>query len=285
MSDGSGGYHLSMPESRRLRIWLVVNEQAGSARAALADVLGAIGEVGNLVGRTDFPNAHLPVSEALEAVGAEVVAVLAGDGTINVVADTYRHWSGALLALPGGTMNMLCRMLHGNADAATVVARAAGAKRVSLPMVVAGERCGFVGLVVGPAASWNSARERLRQRHWRRLMRAIRYAWGRTWWNRTRLEGVPRPGQAFFIRPEKTSLVVTAVEVAEWTELAGVGLAWLRGDWTSADAATRVDRTRLRLSGSRSTPALIDGEPFHLHAGNVISLSSSNPMFLRTICE
>ncbi|MBW6526845.1 hypothetical protein KZ813_08350 [Sphingomonas sp. RHCKR7] len=267
------------------RVWLVVNAASGSAQAALGATLAALDRHAILVGRTDFPASSLPQPAALDAADADTLAVLAGDGTINAAARAYAEWDGALLILPGGTMNLLARALHGEADPATIVAAAPRASRVALSMVAAGEHRALVGLILGPAASWNAARERLRQGRWRTLARAISHAWQRSWRDRVRLDGVPGAAQAVFVRAEAERLVVVAVEASGWGALAGLGRAWLGGDWSAASAATRVERTRLRVRGRRPVTALVDGEPVQLPAAAELRVARSRPIFLTTKAE
>jgi hypothetical protein len=100
----------------------------------------------------------------LDAAGIDLVAVFAGDGTINSLIGALAGWSGALLVLPGGTMNLLYHRLHGERTLEEVVA--AVAQRVSAlrrPSVI---RCpsgtAYAGLLAGPGTAWGRVREAMR---------------------------------------------------------------------------------------------------------------------------
>ena len=116
-----------------------------------------------LAGRTRFPDDAIPDAAALAVANVDTVVLFAGDGTINAALCALADWDGAFLILPGGTMNMLAKMLHGDADPAAIVHAAHHAsRRVALPYVEAGPHRAFVGLIVGPAAHWGRAREAAR---------------------------------------------------------------------------------------------------------------------------
>jgi diacylglycerol kinase family enzyme len=70
----------------------------------------------------------LPTPAALDAAGIGLVAVFAGDGTINSLIESLAGWSGAVLVLAGGTMNLLYHRLHGERTTDEVIAAAARGK-------------------------------------------------------------------------------------------------------------------------------------------------------------
>jgi hypothetical protein len=148
-------------------IWLVNNSASGSNNeAALAALDRCCGEHGFRVAhRTVFPAQDLPTPAMLDAGGIECVAVFAGDGTINSLLTGLAGWSGAVLVLPGGTMNLLYHRLHGERtmeDAIAAVARGEAAAR--RPGVI---RCpfgtAFAGMLAGPGTSWGKVREAMRE--------------------------------------------------------------------------------------------------------------------------
>ena len=97
-------------------VWLVSNASSGSnddaALAALEDGCGRHGF--HVAQRTVFPEQDLPTPAVLDAAGIDRVAVFAGDGTINTLIAGLAGWSGAVLVLPGGTMNLLYHRVHGD---------------------------------------------------------------------------------------------------------------------------------------------------------------------------
>lgn len=268
------------------RAWIVANPTSGSVtEATAAAVTAAIEAQAVLAGRTRFPDEPMPSVADLDAAEVDTLVVLAGDGTINHAACRYSEWRGALLILPGGTMNLLAKALHGNAAAEEIVAGARAARAVSLPLVEAEGHCAFVGLILGPATSWNRARERLRAGKLRGMWRAVRHAWSRTMARRVRLEGVSGAAQAVFVRPDPDALVVRAVEAADWRSILELGWDWLTGDWVAASGVISVRRPALRVLGHRPVQALFDGELALLPPGAEMRVGESRPIFLQTAGE
>ncbi|HEX2794503.1 MAG TPA: diacylglycerol kinase family protein [Croceicoccus sp.] len=150
-----------------LRTWLVINPASGSyddkAFEALCECCrdNAI-ELDRVI---RFPDEDdLPSAAELDAAGIDLVTIYTGDGTINALVTGLYGWSGAVLILPGGTMNLLSIRLHGDVETDEIVARvAAGHYRKDRPGVV---RCeagdALAGLMVGPGTAWGEVREAMR---------------------------------------------------------------------------------------------------------------------------
>lgn len=147
-------------------MWLVVNERSGSndpeALEALERGCGAEGMA--FARRIEFPDEDLPTRQDLDAAGIGRLAIFTGDGTLNAAIKQLRGWSGEVLVLPGGTMNLLSLRLHGDSDTETILMRvAAGASRPVRPLMA---RCeagdALAGLLAGPGTAWASVREAMR---------------------------------------------------------------------------------------------------------------------------
>lgn len=271
------------------RAWFVSNIHSGSATAAgcaQIEAWLADGDV-ELVGRTRFPDEALPAAADLDAAGADTAILFAGDGTINAAACRLASWEGGLLILPGGTMNLLAKQLHGDVGAEPIVrAAVAHGRRIALPYVEAGPHRGFVGVIVGPAADWVHAREAVRKGRLRRLPRALRYAWRRTFGHGARLTGADLPhAQAVFLQPHAEAMSAAAVDARDWRSIARLGWDWLTGDWVAAEAVTEVRVARLTVAGHRPVAALFDGEPQMLPPGTAITCGTTREQFLATKAE
>lgn len=144
-------------------MWLVVNEASGSWSAeAVEGVRAALAGAGRPVARqVDARDGPLDPAR-LDRAGVAVIAVLAGDGTINAVANALEGWRGALLALPGGTANLLARALHGEDDPARIAARFAALAPVRRPCIRWPGGAALVEVLAGPGAQWSEVREELR---------------------------------------------------------------------------------------------------------------------------
>jgi len=271
------------------KIWFITNTASGSATDAKAEAIVAVFQERGLAlaGRTAFPGEDLPTNAELDAAGADTVALFAGDGTINAAVCAYAKWKGKILILPGGTMNLLAKSLHGNADPAAIVHAAhERGEVVALPFVEAGRYRALVGLIIGPAAHWVHARELVRAGKLRGLARALRHAWRRTFSRGIRLEGVPgleHHAQAVFVRPGSEKLDIAAVDARDFRSIAALGWEWLSGDWVAARAVTQVFAETFRIGGRKPVLALFDGEPEMLDPQTQISGARTEKMFIRTI--
>jgi hypothetical protein len=149
------------------RIWLVCNAASGSNNpAALEQLHSHCGEHGLDVERViGFPDEALPTPAQLDAAGIGCVAVYAGDGTVNACVTGLYGWSGTVLVLPGGTMNLLAHRLHGDAPTEQIVAAAAsgGARRVRPRVARSRHGDALAGLLAGPGTAWFAVREAMRE--------------------------------------------------------------------------------------------------------------------------
>ena len=149
------------------RLWLVNNTSSGSNDdAALAALEKCCGEHGfRIAHRTVFPAQELPTPAMLDAAGIDTVVVFAGDGTVNSLIAALTGWGGAVLVLPGGTMNLLYHRLHGEQALEEVVAAVATGKANRRRPGVIRSRHGdaYAGVLAGPGTSWGRVREAMRE--------------------------------------------------------------------------------------------------------------------------
>src|SRR3546814_12007976 len=61
-----------------------------------------------------LPDDDIPGAAELERRGIDLLLVWTGDGTINAAATKAAGWDGAVLPLPGGTLDLLSKALHGD---------------------------------------------------------------------------------------------------------------------------------------------------------------------------
>lgn len=148
------------------QVWLVVNPASGSNAAEAVEALRRmLREAGFAILReTAFPDDPAPTPEELGRAGIGLVAVYTGDGTINAVVTGLYGWGGAVLVLPGGTMNLLSRRLHGEHDAERIIADVAAGRARRVRPAVARSTAGdaLAGLLAGPGTRWGEVREALR---------------------------------------------------------------------------------------------------------------------------
>lgn len=273
-------------------LWFITNPNSGTTSQAKCDALEAVFEERGLTlaGRTRFPADALPEGAALDAAGVDTVVLFAGDGTINAALRALAEWEGAFLILPGGTMNLLAKALHDETDPHKIIHAAHGCdRRVALPYVIAGEHQAFVGLILGPAATWFRAREAVRSGRLGRLIAAVRGAWRNTFHRRgVRIEGVAGMRdryQAVFVSPTLEGLEVAAVDARDWRSIVELGWEWMTGDWVAAQAVVERKTEHLGVRETRPVLALFDGEPVTLDSGTRIRAGRSLETFLATRTE
>jgi hypothetical protein len=149
-------------------IWLAFNAASGSnSDAALEALEQAFGDAACIVARRiGFHEGGAPSLAELREGGVDVLVVFAGDGTINALVTGLYGWEGAVLVLPGGTMNLLAKRLHGDdAEPAEIIARVAAGHARRVRPTLARSRCGdgLAGILAGPGTAWADVREALRE--------------------------------------------------------------------------------------------------------------------------
>lgn len=148
-------------------IWLLMNSRSGSnSERAIEALESHCRDRGFSIARKiAFPDDDLPTAQELDAAGIGRLAIFTGDGTLNAAITKLSGWVGQIAVLPGGTMNLLSKRLHGpGAELETIIERiASGAARAVRPNMA---RCesgdALAGLLAGPGTSWASVREAMR---------------------------------------------------------------------------------------------------------------------------
>lgn len=254
-------------------VWLVVNAKSGShnprALEALQECCSGNGLTVSRVVR--FPQEELPDPATLDAEHVACVAIYAGDGTANACIRALYGWGGAVMVLPGGTMNLLARRLHGQAEMDAIIARiAAGAGRPVRPLV-ARSRHGdaFAGLLAGPGTAWNEVREAMREVDIGGILEKASDAFAHTASGSMarchepalgRREGYP----LIEITPGEWGMQVDAYHAESAGEFVRQGWALLRRQFREGphDRLGLVDRLVVEGDGGGGIGLLIDGEPF-----------------------
>lgn len=145
---------------------LVVNPASGSNTQSSTDMIcDALTTRGFDVAKVvKFPEDPAPDAAMLDAAGIGLVVIYTGDGSMNAVIQKLFGWGGTVLALPGGTMNLLPLRLHRTTDVDAILDVVAGggalARRPNCVRCDAG--VALAGLLVGPGTAWGKVRESMR---------------------------------------------------------------------------------------------------------------------------
>ncbi len=250
------------------RTLLIINAYSGNAKAVdAAEVVAALHVCGlNVAERISIPDGDLPDPAWLDDRQIGVVAIISGDGTISSLSQQLCGWSGEILALPGGTMNLLSRRLHGELTLPQLIAQIGSAQfeSSSIPIVCVGNREVFTGLTVGPSTRWGQVREGMRQGDVAGLVQAVPEAWSETlsddgvW-----IEGQPREAYAgVFVEPYESGLLsVIGFRANNIGDMVGHGVAWLRRDFRDGPKDDFGAMPEVAIIGDNAeTGILIDGE-------------------------
>ncbi|MEN3972683.1 diacylglycerol kinase family protein [Sphingomicrobium sp. XHP0235] len=248
--------------------WLVYNQASHSTDEALvAAFRERIASVGaRIVGETDFPREPIPEIDELEAADAEVLIAYGGDGTITCAASALSEWGGAILALPGGTMNLVPKKLHGDTDALAVLDRVlARPKRTALPYVSVGEHRSYARIIAGPAAHLVSVREGVRDGDFRRAWRALRLVWKLMFAADVRIDTDDAKLSAVMVHAESGDLLaVDPVRKGGVFHALRLAWSWLGGLLLEDGALRREELPRVRVEGRGRMHIVIDGEEMRL---------------------
>lgn len=269
------------------RLWLITNPHSGSATPEKFEAIEAVCEERGLssAGRTRFPEEPMPSLDDL--VEADTVLLFAGDGTINAALRAFDGWDGAVLILPGGTMNMLAKRLHGDADPHTIVHAAHERHHtVALPCIEAAEHRAFVGLIAGPVTAWADAREAVREAALTELPAKAAEAWTASWDGDVALHDGDRllgRYRSVFVEPRDNGVSATGIAADDITDLGRLGWAWLTGDWRQAGNVDETLTHAAVLTSEGGVSALIDGEPAQLPSPTTIRAGTSGLRFVTTL--
>lgn len=287
--------------TRPRSLWLVVNTASGSYSADSAERLQACcetvqpgtgaGTEAGIVRTINFPDEELPFAAELDAANVGVLAVFTGDGTLNAAIARLEGWQGAVLPLPGGTMNLLSKRLHGDRDAESILTQlCAGAARLVRPQVATtAHGTALAGLLAGPGTIWNVVREALRESDVAGILAGTADAIAETYdAPHVHLTGPPA-GRAegyhlLEITPTEEGLMVKGYHAETASDFLSQGAALLRRNFREGphDDLGLFDRITLRQSDGSPIDLLLDGEPVAGSEEEVFALARSRVDLLAT---
>lgn len=265
------------------RTLLITNTSSGSANGVDEQtVASSLEQAGfDVVEKRILPEQDLPSQRDLESSLIEAVAILSGDGTISNLYKKLAKWSGAILVLPGGTMNLLSRRLHGDISLAALLDALQTGTVVPKPisLIAVSDQHILTGLTVGPSTRWAEVREGMRHADLQSLAETIPAAWSETLSDEGVWVGEDTEHQfaSLFVEPvDGDHLSVIAFLASNIGDMVGHGLAWLRKDFRDGphiDLGIMCDVT-ISAEGITAS-ALIDGEatelPVPIHCRAVMS--------------
>jgi hypothetical protein len=257
-------------------LWLIVNSASGSYDPDFAEDVRGIAEAhGAVLERViAIPDDEVPDRAELDAAGVDMLAIFTGDGTINSAVRAAGDWRGEMLVLPGGTMNLLARALHGDASAHVILETAlTEPARYRGVTAIAGVNCdceiyGLVGLFAGPTTAWGDVRETLRRFDIGGLIEAVPRAIDATFGgDDVRVAGTDQHYPAIYVEPVDGRLRLMGFKAGFVSELFEHGWAWLNGDFRDGPHDPLGHVADVVIEGQADDIGLlVDGERGHCHA-------------------
>ncbi|MBR2171000.1 diacylglycerol kinase family protein [Sphingopyxis sp.] len=266
---------------------LVCNLRSGSSDEALVGRLIEICDAAGapLVRTMILPDDDLPSAAALEGDGIDLLLVLSGDGTLNAAAGALETWSGAMLPLPGGTLNLFHKTLHGDRGPEDILhdALAGKARRVHPPTIFCDAGRAYIGVIAGPTTAWAEVREQFRSLSLSGLAETIPDAIDATLHgDGVRILGSDESFQAINLTPKPDRIIAEGLITDSAGSILSHGIAWLGGDFREGPSVDLSERRAVVIEGKGSIGLLLDGEPAELPSGATYRLEASPLAFLAT---
>jgi diacylglycerol kinase family enzyme len=266
---------------------LICNLRSGSSDEALVGRLTEICDAGGapLVRAFILPDDDLPSVAALDDAGIDLLLVLSGDGTLNAAASKLETWNGAMLPLPGGTLNLFHKTLHGDRSPEEILndALSGKARRVHPPTILCDAGRAYIGVIAGPTTAWAEVREQLRTLSLSGLAETIPDAIDATLHgDGVSIRGSDESFQAINLTPEADGIRAEGLITDSAGSILRHGIAWLGGDFREGPSVELSERRAVVIEGSGTIGLLLDGEPAELPPGVTYRLEASPLAFLAT---
>ncbi|HWW58201.1 MAG TPA: diacylglycerol kinase family protein [Sphingopyxis sp.] len=266
---------------------LVCNSQSGSHDEA---VLGEITEIcrtsgAPLAATFVLPDDEIPDTAELERRGIDLLLVWTGDGTINAAATRAAGWNGAVLPLPGGTLNLLSKELHGDRPVPEILSDAlqGNGRRRPVPVIRSDGGDAFITIVAGPATRWAEVRETMRQDGLIEASRSAPDALDEM----MNAPGVAVSGHgqaypAIILTPTAHGIRADGILTEGTADVLRHGLAWLGGDFRDGPSEDIVTGETILLESEAPISLEYDGELGEAKSPASFELGTSAVDFIAT---
>ena len=264
-------------------IAVLINPRSGSvpedAASEIETVLEGLGHTPTIT-LLDGDDIAGPIKACLES-SPDLVIVWSGDGTVACAFENAGPDGPPILPLPGGTMNLFHKQIHGGpCEWRECLERGlSDGVEIDVPAGKAGDRTFYVAAMAGNLTDLTGPREAMRKGH---LIEAIQALSGSDLLDlRTtmtyELDGsdtAPETGYAtaisvFVGTQEETELEFAVIDPDNPIELAAAGFSALFDDWRNAAGVTsgHVRSITLHHERGHELRATLDGEPVRLKSG------------------
>lgn len=266
---------------------LVCNSQSGSHdETILEQIIETCRELGAPLAATfTLPDDEIPDATELKLQRIDLLLVWTGDGTINAAATKAAGWDGAILPLPGGTLNLLSKALHGDRPVPEILADALQGKgrRRPIPTIRSDAGEAFITVVAGPATQWAEVRETMRQDGLIEASRAAPDALD-TMMNApgVRIAGHGQAYPAVILTPTSEGIRADGILTDGTGDVLRHGLAWLGGDFRDGPSEEIAMGETIILESDAAISLEYDGELGEVRSPARFGLGASAVDFLAT---
>jgi len=219
------------------------------------------------------------MSEMISATiedGCDLVIIYGGDGSALSAAKLATEKNVPIVALPGGTMNLLPKTLYDTVEWEEALDTALACETPR--WMAAGDVNGntfLCGCIIGTPTRLNEVREQIRDKHFKEATEDLifnvmnfksedvfEYALGSSpdTYHEANLLNVICPQMSDF-DTGPGGLEVNALDVDSIFDVAGLGLSAIASDWRENDHAETNISNELHVKGSGKIDILLDGEP------------------------
>ena len=270
----------------KARFAAILNTASGScdisSEQKVADLLEESGVTDSKIWCGDAGHMETAFREAL-AFQPDVLIVLGGDGTIRTGAEACTSEGPYLIALPGGTMNMLPKALYGERSWEEALRATLADPRVrEISGGTVGRKQFFIAAIAGAPVLWAHAREALREGNLgeavdksvhalqNMLARKVRYSFGNNQTGEAEAIAVTCPLVSDALEDTERSFEAAAISVENAAEVLGLASAAAFGAWRTDSNVTVVRTQSVSVTADEQVPIILDGETMDL--GNSIEI-------------
>lgn len=274
-----------------ISVLVIVNEAAGSVGPGGRDKL--LAEIEALGARTTKSVSDLDRLCEGDAAGADLIAVLGGDGTASKAASMFSD-GPPLVLLPGGTRNLLPHALYGVLGWPEALRAALTYGRVA--RLTGGEANGrkfFVAAFFGAPTLLARAREAARSGRLDLMISHLKEVFARIFARRIAvrpLGGVAARAEAAGVlcpayrgEVEGQNLEWVRLNAAQIVDLARAGVRLVMGGWREDSAIELSSSPSGEIRAIGTIPAVLDGEPTTFKAHVRVRMLAEGPRVLVTI--
>ncbi|BBB07445.1 diacylglycerol/lipid kinase family protein [Sphingopyxis sp. EG6] len=266
---------------------LICNTQSGSHDEAVRDQIAELCRTHGapLVATFALPEDEIPDATELQLQRIDLLIVWTGDGTINAAATRAAGWGGTIVPLPGGTLNLLSKALHGDRPATEIVADALDGKlrRCPIPTIESDGGTAFITIVAGPATRWAEVRETMRQDGLIEASRAAPDALDEMMnapGVRIGADGKAYP--AVILTPTTAGIRADGILTDGTGDVLRHGLAWLGGDFREGPSEPIATCDTIVLESDKPISLEFDGELNEVASPAIFRLGTSAVDFIAT---